>query len=193
MRTWKLRQLGYDGLSLEEAPEPEPGRAAAVHADVRAGHERIVLVEQEDDGLDNVWVALWNGGKLGRFDTAVNQWVEYTPPTQPANFRRGPGADSQNNIWVGIWAAGKRPAKLAKLYEEKGWTPAPSLDARDEPNHMQMRRMFDHEIDPTATQPPSAPTPPNASAEPGTPTPATPTPPAAIPPPRLRAGPCPPG
>lgn len=25
MRTWKLRQLGYDGLSLEEAPEPEPG------------------------------------------------------------------------------------------------------------------------------------------------------------------------
>ena len=37
-----------------------------------------------------------------------------------------------------------RAAKLAKLYEEKGWTPAPSLDARDEPNHMQMRRMFDH-------------------------------------------------
>lgn len=78
---------------------------------------------QTIDGLDNVWVALWNGGKLGRFDTTVSQWVEYTPPSQPANFRRGPGADSQNNIWVGIWAAGKRPAKLAKLDQKTGrWT-----------------------------------------------------------------------
>lgn len=25
MRTWMLRSLGYDGLALEEAPEPEPG------------------------------------------------------------------------------------------------------------------------------------------------------------------------
>ena len=32
---------------------------------------------------------------------------------------------------------------LVKLYEEKGWVPAPSLDARDDPNHLQMRRLFD--------------------------------------------------
>ena len=43
-----------------------------------------------------------------------------------------------------------RAERLAKLYEEKGWTPAPSLDARDEPNHMQMRRMFDHAFRPSA-------------------------------------------
>jgi len=43
-----------------------------------------------------------------------------------------------------------RARKLAKLYEERGWTPAPSLDARDEPNHMQMRRMFDHAFRPSA-------------------------------------------
>ena len=44
----------------------------------------------------------------------------------------------------------QRAERLAKLYEEKGWTPAPSLDARDEPNHMQMRRMFDHAFRPSA-------------------------------------------
>ena len=44
----------------------------------------------------------------------------------------------------------QRAERLAKLYEEKGWTPAPSLDGRDEPNHMQMRRMFDHAFRPSA-------------------------------------------
>jgi streptogramin lyase/mono/diheme cytochrome c family protein len=67
------------------------------------------------DGHDNVWAALWNFGKLARFDTSVNQWTEFTPPTQPANMRRGPGVDSQNNVWVGIWAGGPRPGKIAKL------------------------------------------------------------------------------
>ena len=44
----------------------------------------------------------------------------------------------------------QRAERLAQLYEEKGWTPAPSLDARDEPNHMQMRRLFDHAFRPSA-------------------------------------------
>jgi streptogramin lyase len=81
---------------------------------------------QTIDGNDNVWVAEWNGGKLGKFDTKVNQWSEFIPPTYPANFRRGPGADSANNIWVGIWAAGNRPAKIAKLDQKTGtWTEWP--------------------------------------------------------------------
>jgi cytochrome P450 len=33
--------------------------------------------------------------------------------------------------------------KIAELFQEKGWTPAATLDGRDEPEHMQMRRMFD--------------------------------------------------
>jgi streptogramin lyase len=53
----------------------------------------------------------------------VNQWTEFTPPTYPANFRRGPGADAFNNIWVGIWAGGPRPGKIAKLDQSTGrWT-----------------------------------------------------------------------
>lgn len=75
------------------------------------------------DAKDNVWVALWNGGKLGKFDTSVEQWTEFTPPTQPANFRRGPAVDAKNNVWVGIWAGGPRSGKLAKLDQASGhWT-----------------------------------------------------------------------
>ncbi|MGD9659994.1 MAG: SMP-30/gluconolactonase/LRE family protein [Porticoccaceae bacterium] len=75
------------------------------------------------DANDNLWVALWNGGKLAKFDTNVEQWTEFTPPTYPANLRRGPNADSANNIWVGIWAGGPRPGKIAKLDQNTGrWT-----------------------------------------------------------------------
>ena len=41
---------------------------------------------------------------------------------------------------------------MTKLYEEKGWLPAPTLDALDEPKHMQMRRLFDHAFRPSAVK-----------------------------------------
>jgi streptogramin lyase len=78
---------------------------------------------QTIDANDNVWVSEWNGGKLGRFDSRVSQWTEFTPPTYPSNFRRGPEADADGNIWVGMWAAGNRPGKIAKLDQKSGrWT-----------------------------------------------------------------------
>jgi cytochrome P450 len=40
-----------------------------------------------------------------------------------------------------------RPEILA-LYEEKGWVPAPTLAGRDDPEHREMRRMFDHAFRP---------------------------------------------
>ena len=72
------------------------------------------------DKNDNVWSALWNGGKITKFDTTNNQWTEFTPPTYPANVRRGVGVDSKNNVWFGIYAAGNRPGKLAKLDQATG-------------------------------------------------------------------------
>lgn len=36
-----------------------------------------------------------------------------------------------------------RMQKVRELYETKGWLPAPTLAARDDPNHKQMRAMFD--------------------------------------------------
>ena len=37
-----------------------------------------------------------------------------------------------------------RARKIQALYKEKGWLPAPTLAGRDDPNHKQMRAMFDH-------------------------------------------------
>ncbi|MEL7030285.1 MAG: cytochrome P450, partial [Pseudomonadota bacterium] len=36
-----------------------------------------------------------------------------------------------------------RVAKIRGLFEEKGWPPAPTLAGRDDPNHKQMRGLFD--------------------------------------------------
>ena len=72
------------------------------------------------DKNDNIWSALWNFGKLTKFDPTTKQWTEFTPPTYPANMRRGVGIDSKNNVWTGIYAAGNRPAKLAKLDQTTG-------------------------------------------------------------------------
>ena len=38
--------------------------------------------------------------------------------------------------------------RIVGLYEEKGWVPVPTLDAKDEPEHMQLRRLFDHAFRP---------------------------------------------
>lgn len=47
---------------------------------------------------------------------------------------------------------GRQARELTQLYEEKGWVPAPSLDARDEPGHMEMRRLFDFAFRPAAVK-----------------------------------------
>jgi cytochrome P450 len=39
--------------------------------------------------------------------------------------------------------------QIQKLYEEKGWPVRPTLDGRDEPEHMQLRRLFDHAFRPS--------------------------------------------
>jgi virginiamycin B lyase len=75
---------------------------------------------QTIDPSDNVWVAEWNGGKLGRYNPANESWTEFAPPGYPANFRRGPESDAEGNIWTGIWAAGKRPGKIARLDPRTG-------------------------------------------------------------------------
>ena len=72
------------------------------------------------DRNDNIWSALWNYGKLTKFDTTTKQWTEFTPPTYPGNMRRGVGIDSKNNVWFGIYAAGNRPAKMGKLDQATG-------------------------------------------------------------------------
>jgi cytochrome P450 len=40
-------------------------------------------------------------------------------------------------------AALAREAEIKRLYEEEGWPPVPTLDALDDPKHMELRRMYD--------------------------------------------------
>ena len=42
----------------------------------------------------------------------------------------------------------QRQRPLQHLYEEKGWVPAPTLAGRDDPNHREMRALFDHAFRP---------------------------------------------
>ena len=71
------------------------------------------------DHNDNIWIGLWNAGKLAKFDTTTHQWTEFTPPTYPGHVRR-PNVDSRNNVWFGIYAAGPRPGRLVKLDQSTG-------------------------------------------------------------------------
>src|SRR3989441_8788094 len=72
------------------------------------------------DRNDNLWIADWGSGKILRFDTHTNTWIEFTPPTYPGQTRR-PNVDYQNNIWWAIWFAprGSRDAPaLSVLYPD---------------------------------------------------------------------------
>ncbi len=71
------------------------------------------------DRNDNIWIALWNSGKIAKFDTVNEQWTEYAPLTFPSHIRRL-NVDAQNNIWAAIWNQGRRPGKLAKLDQKTG-------------------------------------------------------------------------
>jgi cytochrome P450 len=42
-----------------------------------------------------------------------------------------------------------RNERIQQLYAEKGWVPAPTLAGRDDPNHKQMRSLFDHAFRPS--------------------------------------------
>ncbi len=43
----------------------------------------------------------------------------------------------------------ERGRKIAERFEDKGWVPAPALAARDDPNHKQMRAMFNQAFKPS--------------------------------------------
>jgi streptogramin lyase len=71
------------------------------------------------DRNDNIWIALWNSGKIAKFDTINEQWTEFAPLTFPAHIRRL-NVDAQNNIWAALWNQGRRQGRLAKLDQTTG-------------------------------------------------------------------------
>lgn len=43
---------------------------------------------------------------------------------------------------------GRSTEQIVRLYQEKGWVPAPTLAGRDDPNHKEMRNLFNHAFRP---------------------------------------------
>jgi len=57
--------------------------------------------------------------------------------------------DEESPEAVGKLAEAAQLEDLVKrMYEEQGWTPASNLDAMDEPEHMQLRKLFDYAFRP---------------------------------------------
>lgn len=62
---------------------------------------------------------------------------------KPETFRNGMGSGSRRDH-----KDSARARRMLDLYKEKGWVPAPTLAGRDDPNHKQMRAMFNEAFRP---------------------------------------------
>jgi len=73
------------------------------------------------DKNDNIWIADWGGGKILKFDTHQNTWIEYQPLTYPNQTRRL-NFDYEGQPLVGDLGFGNEPAagKLAKMKHDDG-------------------------------------------------------------------------
>ena len=58
------------------------------------------------------------------------------------NFSNGSNSNARSQVDT------ERARRMRELYEAKGWVPAPTLAGRDDPNHKQMRAMFDEAFRP---------------------------------------------
>lgn len=66
--------------------------------------------------------------------------------TDPARFPSAPDPDSKLKMKS---ANQERQLKVQQRFQEKGWIPEPTLAGRDDPNHKQMRAMFNEAFKPS--------------------------------------------
>ncbi len=76
---------------------------------------------------------------ITRFDDLRNLLLDTENFTSEQHQRRE-GARAQMDL--------ERSMRMHKLYQDKGWVPAPTLAGRDDPNHKQMRAMFNEAFRP---------------------------------------------
>jgi cytochrome P450 len=58
-------------------------------------------------------------------------------------------SNSQRPVRVNTPEIIARGKKIGQMYRDKGWVPAPTLTSRDDPNHKEMRALFDHAFRPS--------------------------------------------
>jgi streptogramin lyase len=91
-----------------------------------------------NDADGNLWVALWDAGKLMKIDYKTRQMTLYTPPAETAG-NYSVVVDKRNNL---IWASEHQVDRIARFDPVTGeWVEFPLADAESDPRRI--------EIDPT--------------------------------------------
>jgi streptogramin lyase len=90
------------------------------------------------DGSGNLWVALWNAGKLMKIDYKTKQMTIYTPPSQTGG-NYSVVVDKKNNF---IWVSEHQVDKIARFDPKtEEWVEFPLPEAESDPRRL--------DIDPT--------------------------------------------
>ena len=90
------------------------------------------------DGNGDLWVGLWNGGKLMKVDHKTKQMTIYSPPT-PASGAYSVVVDKKNNL---VWVSLQQVDKIARFDPKtEEWVEFPLPEAESDPRRI--------EIDPT--------------------------------------------
>jgi len=90
------------------------------------------------DGNGDLWVGLWNGGKLMKVDHKTKQMTIYSPPT-PISGAYSVVVDKKNNL---VWVSLQQVDKIARFDPKtEEWVEFPLPEAESDPRRI--------EIDPT--------------------------------------------
>ena len=86
---------------------------------------------------------MWHDPRTGMY--VITRYDDLRAPScsTPSTSQQQPHRSRYRRPATPSGSSGSRP-----LYEEKGWLPAPTLAGRDDPEHRQMRALFDHAFRP---------------------------------------------
>jgi streptogramin lyase len=87
------------------------------------------------DARGDIWVGLWNAGRLMKVDFETNQMTFYAPPTEtPGTY--SVSVDRKNNL---IWVSEQQADKIARFNPKTGeWVEFPLPDSESDPRRIEV-------------------------------------------------------
>jgi len=87
------------------------------------------------DAHGNLWVGLWNGGRLMKIDYETDHMTLYVPPT-PTPGTYSVSVDKKNNL---IWVSEQQADKIARFNPATGeWVEFPLPDSQSDPRRIEV-------------------------------------------------------
>ena len=125
-----------DNIDMMARVDPKVGKVEEFKIPYDGGHALPRRMNSDWDG--NLWVGLWNAGKLMKIDYKTKQMTIYSPPTPNAG-NYSVVADKKNKL---IWVSEQQVDKIARFNPATGeWTEFPLPYAQQDPRRI--------DIDPT--------------------------------------------